>query len=95
MPSCEECKQNISITWLLFSTLNNVYSCRKCGSKYKWNSFRTKLTFIVGISAVPFLMLTISGGVPAAVSLFIFFVIAILVMAFTPGQFSKLENDNM
>ena len=95
MPVCNECKQNISVTWLLFSTLNNVYSCRKCGTKYKWNSFRAKLTFIVEISAVPFLMLTISGGVPAAVSLLMFFVIAFLVMVFTPGQFSKLENDNM
>ena len=95
MPASKECKQNISVTWLLFSTLNNIYSCRKCGAKYKWNSFRTKLTLIMAISVVPFLMLSISGGVPVAVSLFIFFVIAFLVMIFTPGQFSKLENDNM
>ena len=87
MPKCIECNQKIKYKWLLFSSLNNTYTCNNCGAKYKWNSYRTTLTLVLCVSFIPLLVLSNLLGISCVI---IFYIpIGLLFLALMPGQYTK------
>lgn len=93
MPGCAECGQKISLKWLVFSSLNNVYSCEQCGTKYKWGTLRTILIFVLAILFVPYMILLGGFDILFALRLLVYFCAVVLVMIFVPGQYSKVNNE--